>query len=732
MYGFLLTIVALSFILITFLSAQYFGDTPTSRNIIALIVAVLIVFGLDPLKKQLSVVTDRVFFKAKVDYQSVLQHLTEILSVELDLNEVILQLETILKQEIKIKSAVVLLRQPAEEGIFRYKPENLELRDNQQYWLRSDGPLVSFLNEHKHASLLESLERKIEDTPEGPKREELEHSQQTFERVGAALATPVFAAGQMNAVLILGPKMSGDSFANEDLQLIDVLSPQIASAIEKAKLYQEVKDFSAGLQQKVETATEELQDRNRSLITLQHITKEITQTLDFKLVTQKIVDAVAHELGYIGAMLFLLDKSSGRTKMMPQAITRTPIVSRAMDLMPKAFEEMFSYLDEDPGLDSQAVVARTIKFGKSLDQFISPTVPAIIARAMTKLAGVKGIVAVPIEVEGEVIGVMDIAMKKPTNDLQPRELETIRSLADEIGIVARNVRLFEQIQETNKRLAQANEELKQLDQAKSEFVSIASHQLRTPMTGIMGYLSMLTSGDFGALKPEHGKILSDLLSESQRMIRLINQFLNVSKIEAGKFTYVRKPVQVADLVQAEVKEVTKSATDKGLKLEMHLPKTPLPIINADGDKLQDVILNLLDNAIKYTDKGTITISVAPDGPNIHVAIKDSGIGIKAGDAHELFSKFVRGTGIAQIHPDGSGLGLFIAKSIIDAHGGKIWAESDGEEKGSTFQFYVPIGEPDAPPPAPPSAAAHVTMPKDAPVLVPPAPARKSNRPKLGK
>lgn len=281
-----------------------------------------------------------------------------------------------------------------------------------------------------------------------------------------------------------------------------------------------------------------------------------------------------------------------------------------------------------------------------------------------------------------------------------------------IRSVRREVEQRVELASVNNKLGLANEHLKELDQAKSEFVSIASHQLRTPMTGIMGYLSMMTQGDFGKIKPEHQKILVDLLAESQRMIRLINQFLNVSKIEAGRFSYNKAPVQLEELIEREIKETQKAAVDKGLKIIPKLPSRPLPKAVADADKLQDVILNLIDNAIKYTDKGTLTVGAEQLGDQLHFFVKDTGIGIKHEDTPELFNKFVRGSGIAQIHPDGSGLGLFIAKSIIDAHGGRIWADSEGEGQGSTFQFTIPINSPVGP--APTSgrdAAAHIVKPQ---------------------
>ena len=329
----------------------------------------------------------------------------------------------------------------------------------------------------------------------------------------------------------------------------------------------------------------------------------------------------------------------------------------------------------------------------SFAQVVSPPIPKLLAQGMQKLMGIKTVVVLPINSEGRTIGCIEIGVQKLQEEITPQEQETMNALADELGVVSRNIGLFAKIQQTNSQLEVANAHLQQLDQAKSEFVSIASHQLRTPMTGIMGYLSMMTSGDFGKMAPEHKKILEELLGESQRMIRLINQFLNVSKIEAGKFTYAKKSTELRALAEQEVKELMQVAKDKGLELKTEFSKKVLPVTVADSDKIQAVMLNLIDNAIKYTATGTITIGVDMMGRDLHFYVRDTGIGIKPIDAKELFNKFVRGSGIAQIHPDGSGLGLFIAKSIIDAHGGRIWADSAGEGKGSTFQFTLPVVTP---------------------------------------
>ena len=695
-YGILLTVVSLAFIFITIISAQFFGGSTTSRNAISVFAAALIIFGLDPFRNFLSRITDRIFFKAKVDYQALLRDISESLSFEINRDELIKKIRVALKDGMKVSYTVTLLRKTTGGTTEKFEALPDMMKANPNYNLQNNSPLVAFLREHRHPSLLESLERKIDDTPEN-KRGPLVASRSEFERMNGALAAPIYAQGHLIAILVLGPKLSGDTFSNDDLQMLEVLAPQIGSAIQKANLFEEVRQFGESLKAKVEAATAELQERNVSLETLQNITKDITRRLDFNQVVQNIADSVSTKLGYLGAILVFID-DDGKT-VRARAITQTALTKRALDVLPTKFSDYTTDI-HDP--KSNSLGHKVLRTGEIIttDNFadvVSPPLPRLLAATIQKIIGIKSIVLIPIVAEGKTIGVIEIGTKKALKDIDQTEIATMQAMADELGIVARNIQLFEKLRVTNDQLGVANEHLKELDQAKSEFVSIASHQLRTPMTGIMGYLSMMTQGDFGKIKPEHQKILVDLLNESQRMIRLINQFLNVSKIEAGKFTYAKKPIQIENLIEAEVHGLAKVAGDKGLKLLWTKPAEPLPTTVADPDKLQDVILNLIDNAVKYTEKGSITVSAQQEDGNIHVLVKDSGVGIKAKDAPELFNKFVRGSGMAQIHPDGSGLGLFIAKSVIDAHGGRIWADSEGEGKGSTFQFTLPITA--APPPA---------------------------------
>jgi signal transduction histidine kinase len=288
------------------------------------------------------------------------------------------------------------------------------------------------------------------------------------------------------------------------------------------------------------------------------------------------------------------------------------------------------------------------------------------------------------------------------------DYDMMQAMANQTGVVYRNIELVRRLEGSNRELGEANEHLKELDQAKSEFVSIASHQLRTPMTGIMGYLSMIVGGDFGKLDASLQKVLEQLLDASQRMIRLINLFLDVTKIESGKLSLDKQPVHLEELIDKELQVLQKLASDKKLKLVYTKPKVALPVLMID-DKITDVVLNLVDNAIKYTVTGGITITSEREGDWVHVKVQDTGRGLDPKEARSLFNKFVRGYGIAQVNPDGSGLGLYVARRLVEVHGGRIWVESDGPGKGSCFQFTLPIKAVDAK--FEPAGAALVTSPK---------------------
>ncbi|MBI4066192.1 HAMP domain-containing histidine kinase, partial [Candidatus Gottesmanbacteria bacterium] len=180
-----------------------------------------------------------------------------------------------------------------------------------------------------------------------------------------------------------------------------------------------------------------------------------------------------------------------------------------------------------------------------------------------------------------------------------------------------------------------------------------------------------------------------LFESAARLARIINIFLNVSSIDSGRFKLDKTMVNINDLVESVNKELQVQAKGKNIGL-IFKPDKLLPLMYLDSDKIREVILNLVDNAIKYTPKGSITIETYQEGKEFHFKSMDTGIGIRPEDAKSLFRKFVRGTGIAQINTQGSGLGLYIAQRVVTEHGGRIWVESPGLDKGSAFHFVLPI------------------------------------------
>lgn len=267
-----------------------------------------------------------------------------------------------------------------------------------------------------------------------------------------------------------------------------------------------------------------------------------------------------------------------------------------------------------------------------------------------------------------------------------------------IRSVLKEIERRRKLEELTQKLRDANERLKRLDKTKSEFVSIASHQLRTPLTAVKGFISMLLDGSYGKLPRKVKDPIRSVFNSNERLIRLVNDLLNVSKIEAETVVLLPEKVSVVDVVKSVVKELAVEAKKKDLILRFEKPKS-LPEITIDRDKIRQAVMNLVDNAIKYTSQGYVKVgayvkeadAVLPLAQNtIVVAIKDTGEGMEKGEIERLFQSFSRGAAGSRLWTEGAGLGLYVAKKFVEMHGGKVWAESEGKKKGSTFFIELPI------------------------------------------
>ena len=258
-----------------------------------------------------------------------------------------------------------------------------------------------------------------------------------------------------------------------------------------------------------------------------------------------------------------------------------------------------------------------------------------------------------------------------------------------IRSVRKEVTQREELQELTKQLEFANKELKRLDKAKSEFISIASHQLRTPLTAIKGYMSLLREGTYGKLVQKMEKPIANVYASNERLIRLVNDLLSLSRLESGKLEIKWEPTRLEETIQSIVDELNIKAEQKKLKLVFVKPEKALPVFLLDEEKIRNVILNVIDNAIRYTDKGSITVRTRLFPGKLRILISDTGAGMTQDELQKLFQSFTRGSAGSKAWSEGSGLGLYIAKQFVEMHKGKIWAESEGIGKGSTFIIELP-------------------------------------------
>ncbi len=252
-----------------------------------------------------------------------------------------------------------------------------------------------------------------------------------------------------------------------------------------------------------------------------------------------------------------------------------------------------------------------------------------------------------------------------------------------IRSVMREIKLREELEK-------AYVELKKLDDAKSEFISIASHQLRTPLAAMKGYVSMILDESYGPISSQIKTKLQNVFQSNERLIKMVNDLLNVSRIESGRIELNIQETAIEEVITGVVEILKLQARNKKLDLLWKKPVKSLPKALIDPDKTREIILNIVDNAIKYTRKGSVEISAKAGQDSILVVISDTGEGMSGEEIAKMFKSFSRGAAGNQFFSEGMGLGLYIARQFTDIQKGKIWAKSEGKGKGSTFFVELPI------------------------------------------
>jgi len=265
-----------------------------------------------------------------------------------------------------------------------------------------------------------------------------------------------------------------------------------------------------------------------------------------------------------------------------------------------------------------------------------------------------------------------------------------------ISSVKREIRRREEMAKLAKSLEEANLKLQELDRQKTEFLSIASHQLRTPLSIIKGYIELIEDGAYGKPTVKIKETLDDMDESNERLVKLVDEFLDITRIEQGRTKCNFEEKDIKEIVESVVSELRPKAEPKGLKVSIEY-KTNDTKLTVDEEKIRHVAFNFVDNAIKYTERGAINVSAEELNDGIAVRVKDHGIGFDKVDEANFFQKFYRGENVKGTNVTGTGLGICVCKKFIENHGGMVWAHSEGIGKGSEFGFWIPRKIPDLPP-----------------------------------
>jgi len=294
--------------------------------------------------------------------------------------------------------------------------------------------------------------------------------------------------------------------------------------------------------------------------------------------------------------------------------------------------------------------------------------------------GYRSLLSVPLLREYQILGGLTV-WRRQTGEFKPEVVNLLQTFATQSALAIHNARLFREIEEKGHQLELASK-------YKSQFLASMSHELRTPMNAVLGYTRMLLMNVYGEL-PEKVKDVHQRIDKSGRhLLGLINDVLDFSKIEAGQLTLTVNPYSMKDLIQAVVAGTQSLASEKKLPIKVTVP-ADLPAVSGDERRITQVLLNLVGNAIKFTDAGEICIHAGRANGEVVVSVSDTGPGIPASDLENIFEEFRQAEGSLAQRKGGTGLGLAIAKKIVEMHGGKIAVESE-VGKGSKFSFILPI------------------------------------------
>jgi signal transduction histidine kinase len=419
---------------------------------------------------------------------------------------------------------------------------------------------------------------------------------------------------------------------------------------------------------------------NKTLSLLRKLYQISLLTLNPATLSEKVSETVRVDLNMEVVGLFLYDSASD--VLSPFKFSQSERLAEAAAKLELALDSIKIADASKHGVLKEVLVGKKAKSTINLaDIWDGVTDPAKLAQ-LVEQSHLQTVLLYPLIIQDEVIGMLLFGLNRGYETLNEFEKDSIQSFIDVVSVALDKALLYD-------KLAAANQQLQALDKARAEFISIASHQLRTPPATIKWYVAAVLSGDFGPLSGELKAALERVQSTNNSQISLIDDLLNASRIERGKMEFFFELGDLAELARITYEQLVPQAEIKKLKLVYHPPAEPLPPVMMDKEKVRQVINNFIDNAIKYTKQGQITVELEKTATDVVLKVTDTGRGVSPEARDTLFEKYTRGKDSATA-ATGLGLGLYVAKVVINQNHGKIWVESPGEGKGSTFLFSLPI------------------------------------------
>lgn len=426
----------------------------------------------------------------------------------------------------------------------------------------------------------------------------------------------------------------------------------------------------------------ELAEKNKIFSLLSGIEEIILSTVtDTRQISQQVARLIVHETGFRAIGIYLLKDNKLQKLALELSINTSDPERDLIGIMDKAVPT----LDQKDNIMIRAMHDRTKQQTKYLYDILLPAVELGKASEIQEALQIKTAIAFPMQARGELLGSLLILLSEDEETVSTIKKDIMSRLVDVIGIALDNALLYQEIQD-------ANIKLKQLDKLKDEFVTVASHELRTPLTILRSYIWMTLDKKAGPLSEKQRTYLDRAYSSTVRMVHLVNDMLNISRIESGRLRLNIQKTDLLSVINDTVEEVKGRADELGISITVE--SRALPPVLADEEKIKEVLINFIGNSLKFTPRGgAIRIRCEVSDDAVTTRVVDNGSGIPKEDQQRLFQKFGFAESsykINKVDMDGTGLGLYICKSIIDLHMGTISAYSEGNGKGATFSFSLKI------------------------------------------